>query len=308
MALLFLSADDPAEAWCKALRRHMPALDIRVWPETGDPEEIEVALIWQPPPGELARFPKLKAILSLGAGIDRLLADPTLPDLPLARMVDPSLTRTMGDYVLLAALRHHRRFDCFERAQRERRWDFHLPEPTASKTVGVMGLGELGAHAAGRLAAHGFETVGWSRTARHLAGVTCLAGAEQLDRFLARSEILVCLLPLTAETRGVLNRELFEKLPDGACLINAARGAHLVEADLIAALDRGKLAGATLDVFEAEPLAEESPLWAHSKILITPHVASYCEPETAAEGVAENIRRALAGEPLRHQVDRPRGY
>jgi glyoxylate/hydroxypyruvate reductase A len=308
VALMFLSPDDPAEAWRKALLRRMPELDVRIWPEVGDPAEIEIALVWRPPPGELARYPNLRAILSLGAGVDGLLAQPDLPDVPIARMVDPSLTRTMSEYVLLAVLRHHRGFDRFDRAQRAARWEFALPSPPADRRVGVMGQGVLGQDAARRLAAHGFPVAGWSRTPKQVPEVESFAGADQLEGFLARSDVLVCLLPATAATRGILGADNFARLPRGAFVVNAARGDHLVEQDLIAALDAGHLAGATLDVFTQEPLPASHPLWRHPKVLITPHVASYCWPESAAEGVVEDVRRVLAGELPRHVVDRKRGY
>ncbi len=308
MALMFLSPDDPAELWRDELRARMPELEVRIWPEVGDVAEIDTALVWRPPAGALAGLLNLRAILSLGAGIEGLIADPTVPDVPIARMVDPSLTRTMGEYVLLAVLRHHREFDRFEREQRARRWAYRFPPQAADRRVGVMGLGELGAAVARGLAAHGFAVFGWSRTPKALAGVTSYAGRSELHAFLHQADILVCLLPLTAETRGILDAETFAGLPHGACVINVARGAHLVEADLIAALGAGHLGGATLDVFQSEPLPPESPLWSHPKVLVTPHVASYSLPATAAEGVVENIRRARAGQPLRHQVDRARGY
>jgi glyoxylate/hydroxypyruvate reductase A len=308
VALMFLSPDDPAEAWRRELRARMPELEVRIWPEVGDPAEIDIALVWRAPPGELARYPNLKSILSLGAGIEWLIGDPTVPDVPIARMVDPSLTRTMSEYVLLAVLRHHRGFDRFERAQRERRWAYRFPPQAAERQVGIMGLGALGAAIAHDLVRHGFAVSGWSRTAKALPGVTSYAGRSELHPFLHKTEILVCLLPLTAETRGILDAETFASLPHGACLINVARGAHLVEADLLAALESGHLGGATLDVFQTEPLPPESPLWSHPRVLITPHVASYCLAATAAEGVVDNIRRARSGQPLRHQVDRTRGY
>ena len=308
VALLFLSPDDPADAWRAELQARIPDLDVRIWPEVGDPAEIDLALVWRPPPGELARYPNLRAILSLAAGIDGLIADPELPDVPIARMVDPSLTRTMTEYVLLAVLRHHREFDRFERAQRAREWAYAFPPQAADRRVGIMGLGELGAAAAGRLVAHGFQVLGWSRSAKALDGVVSYAGRSELHTFLHRTEILVCLLPLTAETVGILDAATFAELPHGACVINVARGQHLVENDLVHALDSGRLAGATLDVFREEPLPPGSPLWSNPKVLVTPHVASYSLPATAADGVAANIRRALAGEPLLHQVDRARGY
>jgi glyoxylate/hydroxypyruvate reductase len=308
VALLFISADDPAELWRDEIRARMPELEVRIWPEAGDPAAIETALVWRPPQGALARFPNLKAILSLGAGVEGLIADPTLPEVPIARMVDPSLTSTMAEYVLLAVLRHHRGFDRFARAQRERRWDFALPPQAAERRIGIMGLGELGAAAARLLLGHGFPVLGWSRTPKALPGVTSYAGHGELHAFLHRADILVCLLPLTAATRGILDAETFAGMPHGAALINVGRGAHLVEADLLAALDSGHLAGATLDVFEHEPLPPDSPLWQHPKVLVTPHIASYSVPAIAADGVVDNIRRALAGQPLNHEVDRARGY
>jgi glyoxylate/hydroxypyruvate reductase len=308
MALLFLSFEDPAEAWREALLAAIPDLDFRIWPAAGDPAEIDVALVWQPPPGEFARYPNLRAILSLGAGIDGLLAQPGLPDVPIARMVDPSLTRAMTEYVLLATLRHHRQFDHFEREQRAARWSFALAPQPAERRIGVMGLGVLGSAAAACLVAQGFPVAGWSRAAKQLPGIETFAGQAGFAAFLARTDILVCLLPLTRDTAGLLNAATFAGLPRGSYLINVARGAHLVEADLLAALDSGQLAGATLDVFREEPLPPDNPLWRNPKVLITPHVASYASALTAAEGVADNIRRARAGEKLLHQVDRSRGY
>ena len=309
MALLFLSEADPVDPWRAALLAEMPDLDIRVWPEqVGEPEDIDVALVWNPPPGELSRFPNLKAILSLGAGIDALMRDDTLPDLPLARMVDPSMTSTMADYVLLAVLRHHRHFDLFEREQRAGRWTFVFPKRPEDRTVGILGLGELGQAAALKLQAHGFEVRGWSRSPKKIEDVQSFHGRDQLQTFLESTEILVCLLPLTPDTHGILNASLFAGLPRDACLINAARGGHLVETDLLDALERGQLSAATLDVFETEPPPTTSPLWLHERVLITPHVASYCVPETAAKGIAANIKKARSGETLDHQVDRNRGY
>ena len=237
MALLFLSPDDPADVWRAELQARIPDLDVRIWPEVGDPAEIDLALVWRPPPGELARYPNLRAILSLAAGIDGLLADPDLPDVPIARMVDPSLTRTMTEYVLLAVLRHHREFDRFERAQRAREWAYAFPPQAADRRVGVMGLGELGAAAARALVAQGFQVLGWSRTPKVLDGVVSYPGRSELHAFLHRIDILVCLLPLTADTVGILDGAIFAELPHGACVINVARGQHLVEGDLVRALE-----------------------------------------------------------------------
>lgn len=308
MALLFYSRDDDPDAWRRELSSRLSRLDMRVWPEVGDPAEIDAALVWRPPPGLLSDLPNLRCILSLAAGVDQLLADPTLPDLPLCRLVDPSLTATMSEFVLLQVLKYHRGLDVYARRQRRTEWRLDLPPPAAQTVVGVMGLGELGSDAARVLAAHGFAVRGWSRTEKAIEGVRCFAGAAQLGTFLAETAILVCLLPLTEETRGILDARLFERLPQGARLVNVARGAHLVEADLIAALDRGHLAHASLDVMVQEPLPPKHPFWRHPRIDLTPHTASYGQPGSAAVAVAENLRRLAAGETLRDVVDRSRGY
>lgn len=308
MALLFCSLDDDPDAWACELGARLPGLDFRVWPEIGDPAAIEAALVWRPPPGMLRGLPNLKAVLSLAAGVDALLADPTLPDLPLCRLVDPSLTRTMSEFVLLQVLKYHRRLDVFRAQQVAGIWQLELPRPPAETGVGVMGLGELGADAARTLAAHGFKVAGWSRTAKAVPGIACHAGPEALGAFLAAAEILVCLLPLTDATRGILDADLFAGLPRSARLINVGRGAHLNEADLLAALESGQVAHASLDVFAAEPLPADHPFWAHARIDVTPHAASYGLPASAAEAVADNLRRLGQGLPLRHVVDRARGY
>ena len=308
MALLFHSPDEDAGAWRAALLRHLPDLDVRLWPEMGDATEIDTALVWRAPPGLLAGLPNLRLILSLGAGVDAMLADPTLPDLPLCRLVDPSLTRMMGEFVLTLVLKYHRQLDVFAAAQRERDWRFALPPLPAATSVGILGLGELGSHAARVLRDHGFAVSGWSRGRRDIEGVATYASAAGLSPFLARSSILVCLLPLTEETRGILDASLFARLPAGARLINVGRGAHLVEADLLEALARGQIAHASLDCFTTEPLPPEHPFWAHPRIDLTPHVASFADPASAAAGVADNIRRLRAGLPLRHLVDRAKGY
>ena len=308
MALLFHSPDEDAQAWRQALLRRMPELDVRVWPDAGNLAEIDTALVWRAPPGLLASLPNLRLILSLGAGVDAMLADPTLPDLPLCRLVDPSLTRMMGEFVLTLVLKYHRQLDVFAREQRRARWSFALPPQPEATVVGILGLGELGAHAARVLGSHGFTVRGWSRTRRELAGVATFAGPEELAEFLAGTAILVCLLPLTDRTRGILDAGLLAGLPPGARLINLGRGQHLVEQDLIDALDRGHLAHASLDCFAGEPLPPEHPFWRHPLIDVTPHVASFALPESAADGVVDNLRRLRAGLPLRNLVDRQRGY
>ena len=308
MALLFHSPDEDAQAWRRALLRHAPGLDVRLWPEVGDPAQIDAALVWRAPPGLLASLPNLRLILSLGAGVDAMLADPTLPDLPLCRLVDPSLTRMMGEFVLALVLKYHRQLDVFARQQREQRWAFTLPPQPGETAVGILGLGELGSHAAGLLRGMGFAVRGWSRSPKAIEGIATFAGPDGLAPFLAGTAILVCLLPLTPETRGIMDAHLLAGLPTGARLINVGRGAQLVERDLIDALDRGHLAHASLDCVAEEPLPPGHPFWSHPRIDITPHVASFSLPDSAAEGVVDNLRRLEEGRPLRNLVDRARGY
>lgn len=309
MTLLFATDFDNPRDWVPALKAEMPELEVRVWPELGNPADIRYALTWNPRPGLPASLPNLRAIFSLGAGVDGILADPTLPPaIPLVRMVDDSLTEGMVEYVVWQVLAWHRQHEPYRAQQRKALWR-PLPQKLArERRVGVMGLGELGQACARALAALDFDVAGWSRTRKSVDGVDCGAGPKGFDRFLARSEILVCLLPLTDDTRGILNAANFARLPAGAFVINAARGGHLVEADLLPALRDGHLAGAALDVFADEPLARDHPFWQDPRIAVTPHVASLTHARTAAKSVAANIRRAEAGEPLDNLVDRKRGY
>jgi glyoxylate/hydroxypyruvate reductase A len=277
--------------------------------EVGDPGQIDYAVVWKPPRGMLAELPNLKAIFSMGAGIDHLASDPDLPrHVPVVRMVDPGLTERMTEYVVMMVLRHHRRLRAYQAQQAEHVWrECHVPLGR-ERRVGVMGLGELGADAARMLAALRFDVAGWSNSRKAIDGVQSFAGAGELPAFLARTEILVCLLPLTRDTRGILNRETLGQLPAGACLVNAARGGHLVEDDLLALLDAGQVAEASLDVFQQEPLPPEHPFWAHPRVLVTPHVASVTPPETAAAQIARNIQRIEAGEAPHPIVDLDKGY
>jgi len=308
VALIFYSPINPAEVWEAELKKHLPDLEFRRWDAPGDEAEIDMALCWKPPPGGLAKFPNLKVIFSLAAGIDHLLTDPELPDVPIVRMVEPSLTAGVAEYVVLHTLRHHKDQRRFEEQQKARVWAEYFAPPAAKRRVGIMGLGEIGAEAARMLAAIGFDTAGWSRTPKQVEGVASFHGANQLDAFLARTDILVCLLPKTAQTEGILDAVLLAKLPRGASLINAGRGDQLVEADLLAALESGQLSEATLDVFRTEPLPPDHPFWSHPKVTVTPHSAGDPFPDAAAKIVAENIMRFRRGEPLQHLFDRKAGY
>ena len=309
MALLFLSPTDNPVVWTQTLTGLMPDLDMRIWPATGDVADIDVALVWKPPLGELQRFPNLKLIISLGMGVDHLFQDPALPPhVPLARIVDPSIITQMAEYVCLAVLRHYRRMDEYERFQRERRWQRLPLADTAKCSVGLLGLGIIGSHTARQLLALGFPVLGWSRTPRSLEGVEGFHGSRGLESFLRRSTVLVCLLPLTRDTEDIINAATLAMLPAGAYVINCARGGHVVEEDLLAALDQGHIAGTTLDVFRQEPLPPDHPFWSHPRVHVTPHIAGLTNPRTTAPQVVENIRRLQAGQLLLNPVDRERGY
>ncbi len=309
MALLFISGYDNPRRWRALLDLELPGLDFRVWAdETGDSTDIDFALVWDPPMGELARYPNLKAIFSLGAGVDHLLKDPVLPEVPLIRMVDPSLTSGMSEFVIHHVLHFHRRFDLLNERRRRRQWK-QLPAPdTACRRLGIMGQGVLGADVAGKLSGLGFAVAGWSRSGKEIEGVESFHGEDAMMAFLNRTEILICLLPLTPATEGIINKKTLAALPEGAFVINCARGGHLVEDDLLTALDKGRLAGAALDVFHTEPLPPDHPFWAHPKVIVTPHIASLTVPRTAVPHIAENIRRIESGRPPTNQASRERGY
>jgi glyoxylate/hydroxypyruvate reductase len=309
MALLFRSSVDSAARWRFQLGRLTRELDIRVWPEIGDPAQIDYALVWRPEPGLLAALPNLKLILSLGAGVDHLLGDPQLPrHLPIVRLVDPHMTDAMSEYVVLQVLRLHRQDLDYRAQQSAQAWRELDQKNAADRRVGILGLGELGRDAARKLKALGFDVAGWSRSERAVAGIECHAGASGLPELLGRSEILVCLLPLTAATEGILNARTLALLPRGAALVNAARGAHLVEDDLFAALAAGHISAAVLDVFGDEPLPADHPFWHHPRVVVTPHVAAFTNPATAAPIILDNIRRFEEGRPLLNRVDPARGY
>jgi glyoxylate/hydroxypyruvate reductase A len=310
--LLAVSGWEP-EAWLACFRAHAGVREVRLAPDIGDPSTIDYACVWKPPAGLLAKLPNLRAIFSLGAGVDHLMGDPTTPDVPVVRIVDPNLTARMTEYVVLHVLLHHRRMKLYEAQQRERIWREHADPAAAEMRVGIMGLGVLGGAAAEALRSLGFHIAGWSRTEKPLTGFETFAGSAGLRSFLARTDILVCLLPLTPDTRGILNYDLFGGLArDGALggpsLINAGRGGLQIEADILRALDDGTLIGASLDVFEREPLPAESRLWSHPKVYITPHNAAQSDPRALTKYVLTQIDRFERGEPLENVVDRKRGY
>jgi len=272
--------------------------------------DVDYALSFRPQPGLLKTLPNLKFVFSVGAGVDGFFADPEYPrHVSLIRFVDHTLSREMAQYVVMHTLIHHRQQRMFDTWQTEKKWRQAVPPRRTEDTrVGILGLGEIGTMAAERLRDLDFAMAGWSRTRKDVRGVKSFVGDVQLNAFLGQSDILICLLPLTPQTRGILNAKTFAALPHGAFVMNVARGGHLVEADLIAAIDSGHLSGATLDVFETEPLPETSPLWLHPKVTVTPHVAAISDPRIAAQQVVDAIARDRAGMPLENLVDLERGY
>lgn len=314
MALLIASGPIKPEPFAEGLSSMGNALDVRVWPETGDVTDIRYALAWKPPEGMLATLPNLEVIFSVGAGVDHLLTQSGLPDVPLVRFVDPNLTMRMSEYVCLHVLTHHRRMRDYAELQAQATWKEFWPQPGANEIrVGVMGLGVLGLDAVEKLRMLGYWVAGWSRSAKQIDDVDCFAGEEGLKPFLARTDILVCLLPHTPDTEGMLNATLISGLAKdgslpGPVLINAGRGKVQVEADILDALDSDTLWAASLDVFENEPLSAKSQLWAHPRVIITPHNASISDDQAVCRYVADQIARYENGDALENVVDLKQGY
>ena len=292
----------------------LPSHEIVMLGEPFDRESIRYALSWRHPPGALKDLPNLRVILSLGAGVDHLFSDHALPDRPIVRVVDPDLTNRMSEWVVMHALVHLRQLRRYERQQGGRVWDDDDSQPKANDVqVGVLGLGIMGKDAVTKLKALGFKVAGWSASPKSLPDVTCFSGADGLKRMLAQTDMLVVLLPLTEATRGIINTPLLSQLKydgplGGPILINAGRGGLQVEADILAALDSGALKGASLDVFEREPLPQDSRLWPHPAVYVSPHNAAMSSPKAIASLVARQIEAYERGEPLAHVVDPRRGY
>jgi glyoxylate/hydroxypyruvate reductase A len=286
-----------------------PKLDIRIWPQIGNADDIEFAIAWNHPPSEFKKFKNLKCIASFGAGVDGILSDPDLPrDVVITRVVESSMPQFMSEYVILSVLNYCRQFDIYKNDKSKKRWQPRIPLLARDIQIGIMGLGQLGGDVATKLVQLGFTVAGWSQTPKSIPGVLSYAGSDALGDFLSRTHILICLLPLTAATEGILNRHLFEKLPEGAYLINVARGRHLEEADLLDALESGRLSGACLDVFKVEPLPEDHPFWDNPNIIITPHISSLTDPQAVMPQIFENYQRMKSGKSLLHVVDVERGY
>lgn len=306
-----LGKRDAFDEWKRAFEEFAPELNVQHCDDPAlDRSRVDYALVFAPAPGLLASFPNLRLIQSAGAGVDHILRDPCHPkDAPIVRMVSRETGERMADYVTMWSLAHVRGLPRLLDAQRERRWLGHLTGRLAGETcVGILGLGEIGSAVAARLAAHGFEVLGWARSAKDRGGIATYTGAQGLDHVLARSEILVNLLPNTPDTFGLIDDQLLAKLPAGSMLVNVGRGAHLVTSGVVSALDRGHLDCAVLDVFDEEPLPRDNPVWSHPKIFVTPHIASTASVRTIAQQTSDNIRCWMRGDVLPHLYEQSRGY
>lgn len=308
MTFLFKSEARRGEVWRTRLREAFPELEFRVWPDIGDPRDIRYLACWTPPADLGETFPNLELVISVGAGVDQIDLDSLPASVTMVRMTEPGLAAGMREYGTLAVLAAHRNLPAYLSQQRERTWE-PLPAVAAKdRSIGVMGLGMLGADLLESLKPFGFRLNGWSRSPKQIDGVTTFAGPDELGPFLSQVDILVCLLPLTGETRGILNSAVFEALPAGASLVNVGRGGHLVEQDLLDALASGQLRCAILDVTSVEPLPRDHAFWTHPRILLTPHIASVTDAEGGAGFVIANLRRHFAGKTLAGVVDASRGY
>ena len=295
--------------WQQALLAQEPNLDLRTYPDIGDANEIEYILVVSAQPEIFKEFPHAKVIFALAAGVDDILTNSSWnSSIRLVRINDPFMAQDICQYAVTYVLHNIKRVHHWQNLQKQHVWGKEVPYPFPNKVIGVMGLGYLGEKVASSLTYLGFPVNGWSRSPKEINNVTVYKGKAEFDTFLQHTDILICLLPLTNKTRHILNQDSINQLPKGAYIINMGRGDHLVEKDLLAALDSGQLSGATLDVFPEEPLPANHVLWDHPKIIITPHIASVTHPATAAVTVIENLRRVQNGEPPAGEVDFTRGY
>jgi glyoxylate/hydroxypyruvate reductase A len=312
MAIL-LATDYGAEpaAWRRALARRAGPVDLRLWPEAGDPRDIEVILVDSPRPlaNAFGRFPRLRLVSFLGHGAGDVLRDPSLPAaVPVTRLKDPLIAQGLREYIVHAVSAHHLEAGAYADQQRQARWHRRGVVPSSERQVAVLGLGSIGQPAAESLRDLGFRVSGWSSSPKSIDGVECLHGDAALEPLLARSDYVVAVLPATERTEGLFDRAMFDVMKPGAYLVNVGRGSLIVEADLLAALDSGRLGGACLDVFRTEPLPADDPLWRHPKVIVTPHTGGCENGPDHMDQVAENCRRLMAGEALLNLADRRRGY
>ncbi|OOG89580.1 glyoxylate/hydroxypyruvate reductase A [Pseudomonas sp. A25(2017)] len=308
MALLYKADPVRGEHWRRLFAEHAPDVEWRAWPDIGDPRDIQYLAAWQAPDDVETLLPNLQVLFALSAGVDQLDLGRLPTTLPVVRLLDPGISQGMCEYASFAVLSLHRDMLRYRQQQAERCWQAHRLMPAGQRRVGVMGLGLQARQILASLKTFGFALSGWARSAHHIDGVACFAGDEQLSAFLGQCDIVLCVLPLTEQTRGILNRQLFQHLPKGAALVNMGRGGHLVEADLLEALADGQLSAAVLDVLEQEPAPMDHPFWQHPQILLTPHIAAMTQPESAFGVLLENIRRHQRGESMLGLVDRERSY
>lgn len=308
MSVLYKADPIRGRVWAEVIAERAPDLEFHIWPEQGDPLRVEYLVAWEPPVDWVARFPNVKVLFSSGAGVDQLQLAKVPEHIQVVRIVEPGIVEGVVEYVVMSVLMLHRHVPAYCRQQADAQWRSIAAAPASSLNVGVMGLGVLGRAVLERLGVFGYARYGWSRTPSKIPGVTTYAGNECLDEFSSRCDVLVCLLPLTEATRGILGPNVFARLRPGAALINAGRGPHLDAPALLSALDCGQLSQAILDVTDPEPLPPSHPFWSHPHIILTPHVAGSTRPDTAARELVESIRRHRRGEPLRNAIDRARGY
>lgn len=308
MSILLISKTKDLTPFRDALLALDDNLDVEIWPEISSKERVTYAVAWNQPDGQFSLFPNLNVISSLGAGVDHLIQDDSIPEhVEITRVVAPGLTEQMCDFVTMSVLNMIRDVKQYHRQQSQARWNVVNRTPKNNLKAGIMGLGELGERTAIRLVTNGFRVSGWSRTKKSIDGVTTYS-EEELDRFLADTNILICLLPLTSETTDILSLKVFKQLKKPAFLLNAARGEHLVEEDLLYALDMNLLEHAALDVFKNEPLPDSHPFWSREKITITPHIASVTDPHEIADLILDNYKRMLSRQELNNRVDRQKEY
>lgn len=306
MSIVIIAPTRDCTPWVKRLREIDEKLEIEIYPDVADPDQVDCAIVWLYPHGELKNYPNLKLICSMGAGVDHILKDPELPDVPVARVVSERLAHSMNTYVASAVLNIHRNHEKYRQDQRSKIWD-QQTFPEIDIVTGIYGFGYLGQSIGSTLQHLGFEVHGFSRSKKEFEGIQTYVTEEETT-FLSKVNVLIGVLPMTEQTRGIFNYELFARLKSPAFFINIGRGNQQVEADIVRALDEGILSGAVLDVFENEPLPEESPLWLHSRVTMTPHIAGITNPEAAVPKIYENYRRLKEGKELLYIVDRAKGY
>jgi glyoxylate/hydroxypyruvate reductase A len=309
MSLVIFSKVHKVKPWLDALKDATPDIDVITYDKIQDKSRVLFALTWNYPKGIFREYPNLKCVSSMGAGVDHIMSDPDIPEqVKIVRIVDPLLSQDLAEFALALIMNQMRRLTDYRLLQNQKTWKKRKYKRISDVSIGIMGTGAIGDHVAKFLLSAGFSVTGLGKNPGNQKEYKRFHGTDQLDEFLRTPDILICLLPLTPETRGILNKDNLAKLPQGAFLINLGRGPHVVDQELIEMIDNGHLAGASLDVFDNEPLPDDHPFWLHPAIHITPHVASITTPESVAPQIVENYRRAIRDEELLNQVDRKKGY